>query len=267
MSVAALMLVKDEADIVGHTVAHLLEHVDQVIVRDNMSTDGTRELLEQLAAGDPRVEFGDDLEVGYWQSRKTTALAMHARELGHDWVLPCDADEMWVCDGRPIRDWLLGIAPDVGIAVASLLNYMPTAVDVSPDAIPSPFARIGWRQSQPAPLGKVCVRTWRGLEIHAGNHGASFAGTVPTCGGLRINHYPWRSTEQFGRKVRNGARAYAATDLPEGTGAHWRMWGDPDAPDLEERAADHFRRHFWAPFPPNAPGSSDPRGLVYDPAQ
>ena len=117
-------------------------------------------------------------------------------------------------------------------------------------------------------LPKVAVRLRPGLVIDAGNHGARFHGHAAPLsgGGLRVNHYSWRSAEQYGRKIRNGARAYAATDLPEGVGAHWRMWGDPDAPDLEERAAEHFRTYFHASRPPYAPGSSDPTSLIYDPA-
>jgi glycosyltransferase involved in cell wall biosynthesis len=90
------MLVKDEADIIGTTVPHLLASVDEVIVSDNGSTDRT--LLELAEIGDGRITIFRDEEVGYYQSRKMSALADAARSRGHEWVLPCDADEIWhVC--------------------------------------------------------------------------------------------------------------------------------------------------------------------------
>lgn len=45
--VCAVMLVKDESDIIETTIRHLLWHVDEVIVADNMSTDGTYDILHE----------------------------------------------------------------------------------------------------------------------------------------------------------------------------------------------------------------------------
>lgn len=269
MSVAAVLMVKDEVDIIESTVRHLLEHTDFVIVSDNLSTDGTRDILEQLAGESGRMLVVDDDVFAYYQADKTTALAARARELGYDWVIPCDADEMWVADdGRRIGDWLYAIPPDVPAVAARIFHYMPTAIDPPASEVPNPFARIGWRLSGASSLPKVCVRAVPGLTIDPGNHGVKIDGVPPAlvAGGLRVNHYSWRSTEQYAHKIVNGARVYAATNLDESIGPHWRMWGDPYAEDLPERAADHFRRYFWAPAPPCAPGSSDPRGMTYDPA-
>lgn len=271
MSVCAVMMVKDEADVLPYTLHHLLGQVDAIIVSDNGSTDGTRQLLDEWASTRTNGEITvlDDPEVGYWQSRKTTALAMQARAAGFDWVLPVDADEMWVAkDGRRIGDFLMSIAPDVPVCSAEVFHYIPTAADAGEQELPNPFERIGWRLSEPSTLAKVACRPWRGLLIAPGNHACSYNGAAPSIvtGGLRVNHYSWRTTEQYSRKIVNGARAYAATDLAADVGSHWRMWGDPYADTLPDAAADHFRRFFWAPAPPCAPGSRDPRTLVYDPA-
>ena len=266
MSCAAIMLVKDEADVLEHTIRHLHSQVDEIIVSDNNSTDGTRDLLEQLAGEGLVSTIYDDPDPAYFQSAKTTWLAERAREFGMDWVLPVDADERWrTFDGRPIREHLLGIAPDVQAINGVLYHYIPSVEDDGEEL--DPFRRIVWRLAEPAGLPKVGARTLDGLSIDAGNHGVKFHGHPPAlaAGGLRVDHFSWRSESQFGRKIRNGARAYAATDLPEGVGPHWRMWGNPDAPDLELRAAAHFRKHFLATDPPKAPGMSDPAGLIRDP--
>lgn len=273
MTVAAILMVKDEGDVIEHTIRHLATQVDEIIVSDNGSIDGTREILDRLQDDPPLgIDFtlADDPDLGYWQSAKMTRLAAAARDLGHDWVLPVDADEHWVTEPqeRPIRDHLLSLPPDVTVCRARLFHYIPTAQDPPVSEVPSPFARIGWRLTEPSSLGKVAARLVPGLVIEAGNHGVTVKGARPALmgGGLRVNHFSWRSSDQYARKIRNGARAYAATDLPEEVGPHWRMWGDPDAPDLEESAAAHFRKYFWAPAPPCAPQSSDPRGLTFDPA-
>lgn len=299
MPVAALVLVKDEADIIEHTVRHLLGQVDRVYATDNLSTDGTTDILHGLRAefGTDRVRVGLDEEVGYWQSRKTTELAMVALEDGFDWAVPCDGDEFWYApDGRRIAQVLDGLAPDVQIVNAPLYDHVPSAADppawcpvcgadgevfiplgqqhvvhilrrdeegtyvlcprCAGEVEQNPFRRIRWRKRDHGVLGKVAVRLRPDVVIHAGNHSASTSGTGLTSGGLEVRHFSWRSAEQYIHKIRNGQAAYAATNLPEDTGRHWRMW--EEHPD--ETLADHFRYWFW---------SVDPHKdstLMFDPA-
>jgi glycosyltransferase involved in cell wall biosynthesis len=254
MSVCAVMLVKDEADIIEHTIDWLCTQVDEIIVADNNSTDGTTELLaDGIRTGKPVILLHDP-ELGYWQSRKTTALAREALQRGHTWVLPCDADELWYSpDGRTICQLLGGLAPDVQFVEAPLFNHLPTALDGSD---PNPFRRIGWRQREHGVLPKVACRLRPDLIIHAGNHSASTSGTGATSGGLIVRHYSWRTPDQYVRKIRNGSLAYRATDLPETTGTHWRIW--------DEHADHALRRHFQTWF-----WSANPEAdatLIYDPA-
>lgn len=257
MSVCAVVLCKDEADLIAHTIRHLATQVDEILVADNLSTDGTPEILAGL-----REELGDQLtvridqEVAYNQADKTTRLARLALERGHAWVLPCDADEYWRSpDLRPIRDYLAGLAPDTMIVRAPLYNHLPTALD--DESLQSPFARIGWRKREPQPIkfGKVLARCRPDLRIGMGNHEAWTDGTGIEQVGLEIRHYSWRSALQYLRKIRNGAAAYAASSLPETYGAHWRMFESASDSDIIR----HFQQWFW---------SGDPEGddsLIYDP--
>lgn len=285
MSTAAVMLVKDEADIIGYTVEHLLGQVDHVIVADNGSTDGTKDILgriqESVSDGGFRLTLIDDDNPAYYQSQKTTELAMLALEAGHSWVVPCDADEWWYAtDGRRLADFLDGLAPDVQIVEALLYNHIPTALDPPAECAacgstgfrsrrdgihclqchgevaPSPFRRLGWRKREHGALPKVAARLRPDLVIEPGNHGASTQGTALRSGGFAVRHFSWRSPDQYVRKIRNGERAYAATDLPPSLGTHWRMWeGQPD-----EALEDHFRTWFWSSSP-----TAD-SSLIYDPA-
>jgi glycosyltransferase involved in cell wall biosynthesis len=246
------MLVKDEADIIDYTIRQLAEQVDAIIVSDNGSTDGTYEAV----ASNPAVTLVvRDAEVGYWQDRKTTALAQAALRAGHEWVLPCDADEFWYApDGRTISDYLDGTAPDVRIVTGALFNHLPTALDDAEES--NPFRRIEWRQRSHGALPKVCARLTPDLQIHMGNHGATFDGRGLTVPGLIVRHFSWRDEEQYVRKIRNGEAAYAATDMPESTGGHWRMFAGAD----DDAIRAHFRRWFHVDNP-----YADP-SLILDPA-
>ena len=127
------MLIKDEADVIEFTLRHLAAHVDEILVYENMSTDGTREILDRLAASEmPGLIVVDDEDPAYYQARKMTALAALALERGHQWVIPCDADEVWYVNndpGRPIRSFLGGLGREVCFITAAMFNHFPSSED------------------------------------------------------------------------------------------------------------------------------------------
>ena len=255
--VYGVAMVKDEADIIAGTLRHLSdEGLDGIIVADNGSTDGTRDILEDLK-DDLTAELiiVDDPDPGYYQSRKVSVLADLARMRGAKWVIPFDADELWLAPHR-IVDVLEAIPPGYSIAAAQLYNHFPSGIDPTD---PDPFRSIQWRQAEPAGLPKVAFRPAEGAVVHQGNHGVTLNGPARITVALEVRHFPYRSAEQFVRKARNGAAAYAATDLPEDAGAHWRGYGTILERYGEEALAEVWREHFWflAPFE---------SGLIHDPA-
>jgi hypothetical protein len=258
LTTAAVTTVRDEADVIGGTLAHMADEVDVFVVCDNGSVDGTRKIIDEFAeAHAGRVLVVDDPEVGYYQSERMSRLAALAHdEFGASWIVPFDADELWVFRGNRIADELE--RSEAPVVTAELFNYFPSAVDPAGD---DPFVTIRWRQRQHAHLPKVAFSYVPGCVIHQGNHGVTLAEGLGhiEAPGLQISHFPYRSAEQFVGKARNGAAAYAATDLPPDVGAHWRGYGEllnrygPDA------LHSVFREHFWNLSPADA-------GLVLDPA-
>jgi glycosyltransferase involved in cell wall biosynthesis len=227
--VCAVMLVKDEADIIETTIRHLLWHVDEVLVADNLSSDGTNLILHKLERDTGRVHWSHDNEIGYYQDRKTTGLAMEALARGHRWVIPVDADEIWQHNDPTvaIKDHLGGVGPDVGIFRVPVFNHLCTVMDDTFQK--NPVKRIRWRQRKPG-MFKVICRLRPDLYIEMGNHGAQTNGkTLTVDGPFNVRHFSWRSEDQFLRKIVNGRAAYAATSLPATYGVGWRCYdGDSD---------------------------------------
>ena len=219
--IVAVMMVRDEADVLPYTLRGLLKQgADHVIVADNLSTDRTPDILANAERENPgRFTVQQDDEVGYYQADKMTALAHQAAELGASWVWPCDADEYFYARGGTVADFLAGT--DLDVVGAQVYDHIATDDDDPTD--PNPFTRIRWRRQAPQRMAKVLFRPHPDMRVHMGNHDVDHPGEKGT--GLFARHYQYRSFEQMVRKLTNGREAYEATDLHEMYGTHWREGG------------------------------------------
>lgn len=238
MAVWGVAMVKDEADVIEGTVRHMAAEVDRLLVADNGSTDGTRDILDQLARTLP-LTVVDDPEPAYYQSAKMTALADKAYAEGARWVVPFDADELWWAEHR-VSDICRSAHPRSTVVYAALHDHIASADDV---ATPDPFRAMVWRRRDPQGLPKVAIRWIPGATIRQGNHGVEHPGGERGDWRLSICHFPYRSAEQMRRKAVAGAAAYAATDLPEGMGEHWRSYGR-----LVDRHGPGVMDDIWARY-------------------
>lgn len=231
--VFGIAVVKDEIDVIEYTVRHMLDEVHNVIVADNLSTDGTWEKLLDISVEDPRLKVIRDYEVGYYQSHKMSKLAERAAHSGATWVIPFDADEFWFAiePGCTLTDALDEL--NYSIVPCRLVEHVPTPHDRPL----SPWRRKGLR-GQP----KVAVRPSLPVFIHQGNHSASYPKPHQAPADiLYARHFPYRSAKQFVSKIRNGYAAYqAAPDLPKQMGVHWRHYGEV----LEEKGVQGLYRIF-----------------------
>jgi hypothetical protein len=254
----AVGLVRDEADVIGPTIAHLVaEGVDHVLVADNGSVDGTRDLLADLA-GELHVTVVDDLLPAHHQGVKVTRLARCAARAGAAWVVPFDADELWYSPhGRPLATALRSADPAVQVAVAPMWNHVMTDDDDPTEA--NPYLRLRTRLAVPLPVVKVAFRAHPWARVVPGNHNVRCpeGARSPL---LAIRHVPYRSPEQIERKHRNGLAALQHDGIPDHIGLHWRELGALSPEQMlrriAERAAGIATVVDPAPFRPPAGGSA-----------
>ena len=105
-------------------VRHSAVYVDQHLIFDHDSTDGTREILFELVReGLPLKLFTGDA-VANLQQNRSNHLARRAFESeGADWVLPLDADEILVVrDRRELERLFTNSRVDQPVSVC-LRNY------------------------------------------------------------------------------------------------------------------------------------------------
>jgi len=202
-AVWGIALVRDEMDVLPHTIAHMLSQgVDQLLIADNRSSDGTREYLLELARDDERIHIALDRQPAHWQSEKVTWLARTAWKAGADWIIPFDADEFWFAPGAPLADWLR--QQSSSLVHANFHHMVPTE-----EIQGSLLATNYFMDRVPSFPGKVAVRSHPLLEIGPGNHLASRVGRVGR--GLSIAHAQYRNPTQVARKVRQGAESARLT--------------------------------------------------------
>jgi hypothetical protein len=271
----AVSMVKDEADVIGLTVNHLLRQgVDHLLIADNLSRDETRPILDDLARRDPRIHVVTDSEPAYYQAAKMTRLARAAARAGADWVVPFDADELWFADHGSVAERLRAIAATeadhdtTGVVRARLHDTIPTG-GPSPD----PTTATCVLDVTPTPPGKVAIRAHRLMGVIVGNHGAKRVGRAVD--GLRIAHLQYRSEAQVERKARQGLEAVQLADAPDYVGVHWSALAGLTTEGVAETWAGMQRGepqpevHYYANGPmvrvrPQAWSTWDPEGIVAD---
>jgi len=205
MRLVMTLLARDEADILDAQIAfHLHAGVDFVVATDNLSVDGTTEILERYErAGALHLirEPGEDLRQSEWVTRMAR---LAATEFEADWVLNTDADEFWWPQDSGLKDVLAEVPARYGVVRAAWRNFVPRPDDTTFFA-----ERMTVRLCTPAfhhhPLSthwKSAHRASPEVRIGRGNHEAFADGLLPLRGWypIEILHFPVRSFEQCVRK-------------------------------------------------------------------
>jgi Glycosyl transferase family 2 len=216
MKLVMTLLARDEADIVDSWLEfHLNAGADFVIATDNLSSDGTTEILERYAR-DGRVhllrEPGEDLRQDEWVTRMAR---LAATKFGADWVINSDADEFWWPRGASLREVLGSVPERYGTVGAFLRVFVPRPADGQSFAERmtvrfSALAPINDPASLYKPIRKVVHRAHPEIRLARGNHALIDSPFAPLRGWFPIEvfHFPLRSPEQCEHKARLQGTAF-----------------------------------------------------------
>lgn len=225
MVLALTLLVRDEADIIGENIAyHLEQGVDHVIVTDNLSVDGTADIVDDYVRQGVATllfETGRQFEQSKWVTRMAR---MAARDLGARWVINGDADEFWLPPpGRSLKTFF-GRQTFYNVVEAPRRDFVLVDDDGRPFWKRMVYAK---RRSCNA-LGrelppKTAHRGSPDVVVAHGAHAVWGLGRPRILrDGLEIAHFPIRSKAQYFNKIRNGGGALAGGDDPAHIGDAWR---------------------------------------------
>ncbi|WP_430592361.1 glycosyltransferase family 2 protein [Humidisolicoccus flavus] len=214
------LMVRDEADVIGAMLEHhIRQGVDQFIITDNGSVDGTREIIESFK-DQASIDLRDDLEHKKMQGPRVSAMAHDAYEqYGATWVINADADEFWLAANakdRTLKEVFSEISPTVAKFIVPVIDMIG-----APAQAGSGMQRLNYRDERPdselQKLGLHAHSTPNSVHIGSpnpivsqGNHFVNIEQRAPLPEELQVEalHFQWRSYEQVSRKYFNAGKAY-----------------------------------------------------------
>ncbi len=259
-TIVMTLMVRDEADVVAAMIEHhLAQGVDLIIATDNGSVDGTREILADYV-GTGRVELHDYLEHDKKQSQVVSAMASRAAtEHGATWVVNADADEFFVAvdPSLTLRDALRATPTGIGSFAVPVTNL--TGVPARRGAA---FERLVWRDLREEatlmetvalhahPTSDVIHVGRAGVRVQQGNHGVDIPsmGAPDPAHAIEVLHLPWRTYEQYSRKIDHMGRAYEASTTLNPSPRHHGMR------DYRFLRAGHLEALYVVRHPDEEPG-------------
>ena len=265
-------MVKNEEDIIEAFVRHTLGQVDHLFIADNLSTDGTRDILEALAAeGLPLTVSVDPAQAMEQNVKMTSMYRRHSAAEDFGFAFFLDADEFLQLD----KDRLHSVTRQPGHGRAFYIprqNYVYTG-EPEPGNVHSVFARMTTLDSlKMSPKSMIFhdVAGCRRFHIGNGNHhvrdwaqGGKTVSEEQPRQFASILHFPIRSIDQYLGKSLLGwlamqLREPGVNEAPKTIGSHWRT---QYRLVLEANAAvteELLKKNLYGPRPESRHGEEQP---------
>ena len=232
MKIHGICLVKNEADILEWAFTEAARWCDAIYVFDNGSTDGTWELVHQLAERMPQiVPFKQDAIPFDNALRGLVFNEYKDRAQPGDWWCRLDADEIYV---ENPREFLSNVPRQYHVVWAAHLQYYLTEQDLprfqGEDFERPPTDHV--RQCSAA----ISRKRLGGAILPASSEARMDHGAWPRHLGLvypqriRVRHYQHRSPAQIQRRLetRHAAIAAGNLDFPHIVERSWRETLTPE---------------------------------------
>ncbi len=228
------LLVKNEADILEENIRfHRSMGVDAFIITDNNSTDDTPAIIEKYRQKGWIVEVINETSTGYQQKVWVDRMVMLAKEKYHaDWVINCDADEMWWTPLGSLKQECINARGNVLLTTMRVMcpssgtqwkEWTESVREIPREYQQqlglSRFSIFGKFRS------KVAHRTAGYLHIAMGNHKVAMFPRWRVKSGIVIYHYVWRGYDHFVKKIVNGGKELEKNPSKH-VGIHWRYLYD-----------------------------------------
>lgn len=219
MKPAVIMMFRDEADILAHSLKHWYKiGIRDFYLCDNGSADGSLELAHSTMRELQGVHYKIILDQRTnWPGKEViNSLIADARKDGCDWLFPCDADE-FLCLEFAFSEWLNNLS---GWYPSNQFYGELRYLNIMPDG------REYWQE----PHRKVFGIFGEGDVVSMGNH--LIENKSPNIfTNSYYRHYSMRSYPQFKRKMENYMIAF--NQLPFKDHPHavsyqqWQKEGEP----------------------------------------
>lgn len=212
-------MAKNEIDIIEIFIRYHLSILDGMVILDNGSTDGTKEVILRLIKEGLPVHLIFDDTPAYNQSEITTNMLYHTiKKFNPEFVLPLDVDEfLTTYSGKNIRDILNKEVVENSINYISWVTYVPTEKDDGAEV--SVLKRIRHRRLKQNNYDeKILIPTsipskYR-IKIKHGNHDLEKMDDVDfkknSLSDLNLAHFPIRSINQIKSKYLVGWLSHLA---------------------------------------------------------
>lgn len=248
----AIMLVRDEADVLAEALEGILGWADSLWVLDNGSVDGSWEIVQEAARADPRVRPWGRVCALYSDALRAAVFHDARASFGHgDWIARVDADEFFHTPPQEFVRERIGRSESFVCGLLHefvLLKREAAAIGRGEEDLSRPIAdRRRWWTPNHFPEPRL-FRYRRSMKWPV-TRGHPWLAGVMARERIQIRHYRWRTPEQARRRwaLREAVRG----TMPFG-GAHWSK--DWRAEGLRTRRDPGV--FFWKPGEPLVPFES-----------
>lgn len=225
MKVYSLLVVKDEADVVGFSLNDACRWSDKVVVIDNGSSDGTWELIQQMATGNPKIipflRYEGPFHIGL-RARAFHAFR-HEMRLGDWWCVRLDADEFFPGD---VRSFLRHVPWWCRTVKKLSTDYVITHEDIEEGLITNNFGhdRQNIRYSLPDKRAERRFMRHSPFLVWFSRWRYPHPWGLVTKQRIPVDHYQYRSPEQMQRRYSNRQQAKndGCGSFSHETGSGWR---------------------------------------------
>ena len=226
MKLTAVVMVKNEIDVIRDCCGHLASLFDEIVIVDHRSTDGTKEYLAELEKIDPRFHVYYLIEPGYYQSQLMTWLVNNVNScVTADWLFLLDSDEVLPFSSRAEFEQELNKYISDPIIKMPWKNLIPE--EYFSDTV---MARNYYESKPSAVFNKIAFQPQLLSEynyiVAQGNHvllDCDNGNEISSKAAFSIYHIPIRTKSQFDFKIKQGTAAYSimSKGRNKSLGTHW----------------------------------------------